>query len=62
MLSISEEIRVSERTIDKVMGEVLSELYGNRRIEKATPLPSTDELMDILRKAELFCIDRLEGD
>lgn len=62
VLSISEEIRVSERTIDEVMGEVFSELYKNRRVEKAIPLPSTDELMDMLREAELFCIDKLEAD
>jgi exonuclease SbcD len=60
VLQLSDAIRRSETPIHEVLMPVLSDLFHNRRVEKAIGFPSEEELEQMLRKAELLCLDKLE--
>ena len=63
VLSIAREYREEPGALDRLVEEALGELWGNARVEKAQLAPATEEeVAEVLREAELLCLDHLEPD
>jgi hypothetical protein len=60
ILRISGKIGCSEMQTNEAILSVLSDMFNNRRVEKAIGSPSEQELKKMLDDAELICVDRLE--
>jgi exonuclease SbcD len=60
VLRIVQETRNSKDTTSELLGSALSELFGNRHIQKALGEFSEVEISRILEEAELLCLNKLE--
>ena len=63
VLTIAHEYREEPGALNRLREEALGELWGNARVEKAQLVPPTEEdVVEVLREAELLCLDHLEPD
>ena len=60
MLRIAEEAQESTEKMDAIAKAALSDLEGNRHFQKALGEFSPTEICQMIKEAELICIDRLE--
>jgi hypothetical protein len=60
VLRIVQETRNSKNTTSELLESALSELFGNRHIQKALGEFSEVEINRLLEEAELLCLNKLE--